>query len=1442
MNQFGNSKVYSYPLRETDKKMNIKLATNNFIRDSAAIILEYSNTTDSVTDPAMGIISSTSQCSTCNAVSYAPCNGHYGAIHLPLAIPNPNINSFVGVFINSYCSRCDKFIYGDQIVSNILKIKKESRYKELIKVYRRLFHPQNPDKIQCQNCNREKDGYTAIIYDMSYKSTRKTKQVVIGFRKITNDSTDPFYDAVNPNKLQEFVNKRFTEKDMELFGVDYPIDSLFLSYIPMIPNNMRYQSNEQLGGQNPLTTAYNQLKTKCKEIYGNNPNINNLETLQYKKNYNSISPESKQENNIFEFLKILSIYGIIIMTKATYNQTVKEQLYQLIGSRSIPNTPVSTIANALGKQGTFRRVINGCRVDMSGRSVLTGGPYISLTKLIIPSLFAKKITIPILVTDLNIDYMRALVAHGPEEYPGANRLIDNSKTSYEITEQNKLQLAQSLSIGSVVFRQLIDDDIVMCNRYPTMREESFGCHRVMIDQSKNVFAISMGLCKKMTADFDGDEIQLFGLPTMEDAFEALALLSPSNQLISYKDGAAIIGGAKDMGSGISLLKTKSFNKRQVVQIFKNKRTDDEANLFYQVLKNKFGNKEKYSGYELLSVFLPKPINYISGNGKIKIENGLFTSVDKSLVDTGSLFTVFMAHEFDSFTSIAFIDQTMNLLYAINELCGSTLLTNWVLPKEVRNSINTELNKMVDECDTEYNKLYQNYISELDSQKTEIDVQNIISDYELKIQEMIKEAFKNTEFYKFGTYDSIAAETLKACGFIGQQSDSVYGKLKPIIASGTRILSTFPKYNKLSRAQGLMTDNYISGTSPIGVFFAALVGRRQLYTKTHSIGDSGYFERQMAKNLINEKANYNGIVYGDSDNIISFSYGFDGINGKYQHVEYCYPLNLTESDIRELYKEQPEDYIQILLNVKKDYNKRFIEIYKKSPFAENLLIYNKSKPIEELDYLEQSNQIIKFILPFDLKNIIANVKEITKNPKYMSAEEQSKKIIELCKKFIICRCTKQLTDQIIELFIEQTYHLRIYCMFMLTSTNIKMSSNRWNRLEEIIIKKYMEAIIPPGDAVGLKAGYTITEPISQANLHAIHNKITFTFSESKLVKPGTMQRIKQLLLGASDLPIVKIVLKDRYNKIGYKEFVYKHNKIEFSELKPEIAVYVSSSLQKILDLYESKLEINMKDILTSTFLTININKELCAYNYVDIDTVKHSLEKSLGEIINNIFIDSFEDKYILYICINQNYTGQFGGLETVINKINIGSSSLFFNPSIEACTEFYEKDGQLKLREYYQILANIDYLPDANLVQNPFFKILTQNEVDQEFTTTNSPSYINLVYGIGEAERKMYEELSYTLTRGDFNKYTSSIEPRNIKTIAETCMVNGKIESFNRHGMLGSQSKDMFTTITFENSEKAISNVIAYNRQIPLNNSVSSVIYNTRSSLGTDICKTYLNID
>ena len=79
-----------------------------------------------------------------------------------------------------------------------------------------------------------------------------------------------------------------------------------------------------------------------------------------------------------------------------------------------------------------------------------------------------ELTIPETVTDWNKNYLKNLVEKGPSVYPGANYVIRPDGKKKKITEETQEQLLQELGPGFVVERHLMDGDVSIFNRQPSL--------------------------------------------------------------------------------------------------------------------------------------------------------------------------------------------------------------------------------------------------------------------------------------------------------------------------------------------------------------------------------------------------------------------------------------------------------------------------------------------------------------------------------------------------------------------------------------------------------------------------------------------------------------------------------------------------------------------------------------------------------------------------------------------------------------------------------------------------------------------------------------------------------------------------------------------------------------------------------------------------------------
>ena len=123
-----------------------------------------------------------------------------------------------------------------------------------------------------------------------------------------------------------------------------------------------------------------------------------------------------------------------------------------------------------GKQGRFRGNLSGKRVDFSARTVISPDPNLRIDEVAVPERVAKILTYPERVTAHNIHGLKQAVRNGPDLHPGANYVSRGENNKKYLRVGNRNVVADGLAIGDVVERHIIDGDIVLFNRQPSLHK------------------------------------------------------------------------------------------------------------------------------------------------------------------------------------------------------------------------------------------------------------------------------------------------------------------------------------------------------------------------------------------------------------------------------------------------------------------------------------------------------------------------------------------------------------------------------------------------------------------------------------------------------------------------------------------------------------------------------------------------------------------------------------------------------------------------------------------------------------------------------------------------------------------------------------------------------------------------------------------------------------
>jgi DNA-directed RNA polymerase III subunit RPC1 len=197
-----------------------------------------------------------------------------------------------------------------------------------------------------------------------------------------------------------------------------------------------------------------------------------------------------------------------------------------------------------GKNGRFRGNLSGKRTDFSGRTVISPDPNLKIDQVGVPVLIAKTMTFPQRVFSKNLEQMKKLVLNGPDNHPGANfvELLNGNKIFLQYTSRKKV--AEELKIGDVVERHLMDDDIILFNRQPSLHRLSIMAFRAKVLPWRTL-RFNECVCTPFNADFDGDEMNLHLPQTEEAKSEALYLMGVKENLITPKSAEPLIAATQD---------------------------------------------------------------------------------------------------------------------------------------------------------------------------------------------------------------------------------------------------------------------------------------------------------------------------------------------------------------------------------------------------------------------------------------------------------------------------------------------------------------------------------------------------------------------------------------------------------------------------------------------------------------------------------------------------------------------------------------------------------------------------------------------------------------------------------------------------------------------------------------------------------------------------------
>ena len=1077
--------------------------------------------------------------------------------------------------------------------------------------------------------------------------------------------------------------------------------------------------------------------------------------------------------------------------------------------------PLKSIKERLnGKGGRVRGNLMGKRVDYSARSVITPDPQLSIRELGIPLKIAKNLTKPIVVNNKNKNFVLKLLRNGPDIYPGAKILEKKNGESISLRYVDRASIR--LQNGDRVHRHMLDGDGILFNRQPTLHRLSMMCHIVKVMPEGDTFRMNVGDTKPYNADFDGDEMNLH-MPQDEEAeIELLNLAAIQTQIISPANNKSIIGIFQDslLGSYTFTGSKVEYDARKAMNLLMGVTTIDIEKLPR--------NRDIISNFDMLTQILP-PISlrykskkykddeeYSTSNNVIEIRNGVYLrgQIEKGVLGDGSKGLIQRIYnDYGDRASANFIDNLQNIIteymkYTAYSVGISDLIADKQTNDAITGVINDKKKNVNNLIDQTHLGIFENKTGKSNEAEFETQVNNILNQASLEAGKIGRSSLHRDNRFKImveaGSKGSeINIAQMVSC--LGQQN--VDGKRIPY-GFENRTLPHYSKFDDSPNARGFIENSFIAGLSPTELFFHAIGGRVGLIDTAVKTSQTGYISRRLIKALEDLMVHYDMTVRNNKDKIIQFIYGDDGFDPIKVENQV---LHLVQMKTEEIY-----NYFQISSN-KKD---NIISIF--TPSASRHYKQQKTALNQKIQYyidymkIEQKriiNNIFKNIynkqihLPIAFTHIIENI---------VGQENlNSNSLVDITPLDAYTMIEEAYANLENSIFNKPNPLFKVLYYFYLCPKQLliikRFNKNALTYLLDTIIRMYKQAIVNPGEMVGIIAAQSIGEPTTQLTLNTFH----FAGVASKSNVTRGVPRIEEIL-SLSENPknpscTIYLPKELEHEQTAATNLI---NKIQHTKLKDIVKtisicfdpddlntlilddINIIRQYKEFSEVLEQCLEQGQQEDKNRSkwIIRMEMNEIEMVDKNITMEDVHFALKYTYPDSVTCIYSDYNSDKLIFRIRLNNIIMNNKKKMQAVahpldqsdeiyilknfqdelLNNLILRGIKNISNVLLRKITDSVDNtDGNYNKKEIWVL----------DTVGTNLLKILALDNIDVNNTITNDIQEVYRILGIEAARQAIYNELTEVI---EFD--STYINYHHLSILCDRMTVNKNLVSVFRHGI------------------------------------------------------------
>jgi len=558
------------------------------------------------------------------------------------------------------------------------------------------------------------------------------------------------------------------------------------------------------------------------------------------------------------------------------------------------------------------------------------------------------------------------------------------------------------------------------------------------------------------------------------------------------------------------------------------------------VKSLYDNRKTLTSFDVLSQIMP-PITLkyetklfeegedkSTSNNVMEIRNGQYMrgQMEKGVLGSGTkgiLHRIF--NDYGNMECARFIDNLQNVVTEYMKSSAfsvgiSDLVANKKTQEQIIRIIHDKKSEVQMVVDKVHLGIFENDTSNTNMVQFETTVNNILNQATAESgKEGRKSLSKDNRFVMIvnsGSKGSLLnISQMISC--LGQQN--IDAKRIPY-GFDSRTLPHFNKFDDSPEARGFIENSYISGLSATDLFFHAMGGRIGLIDTACKTSQTGYIQRRLIKGLEDLKVEYDMTVRNNRGKIVQFAYGDDGfdstkvenqaipivgmsIEDVYMHYDIIGINDTAHASIQSIYskgtanrmKKQSED----TMIKTKNYIEMMLEA--RETVIKNIFKYKNDKMVR---------------VPVAFQYIITNIQH------QLGLNSRSITDITPLEAFLLIENTFDKLKKIH--FAPPTPLFKILYYYYLSPRDL-LVNKRFHRkglelLLETIVLKYKQALVHPGEMVGVIAGQSIGEPTTQLTL----NSVTY---ETEIVVRNHRNEIKKVQIGDFVTEHIEKSLKKEY---------------------------------------------------------------------------------------------------------------------------------------------------------------------------------------------------------------------------------------------------------------------------------------------------------------------------